>query len=171
MKYIKDTNNKYMISSDGIVYRVAKDMSLKEVAGSICQGYRDVSLSISKGKVIRKRVHRIVAETFLVNEESKQQVDHIDGNKLNNNVKNLRWCTNIENQEFRCRQDNDGAKYSSKPLVNIIYDGIECKSIASLSRHLSYIRGSKAIHLEKRIRTAIAQGYMIYGKAVKVKTP
>ena len=43
------------------------------------------------------KIHRLVAEAFLENVENKEQVDHIDNNKQNNNVKNLRYVTTSEN--------------------------------------------------------------------------
>ena len=63
---------------------------------NINQGYAYCGINYG-GKIITKRVHRIIAETFIPNLENKPQINHIDGNKLNNNCNNLEWCTASEN--------------------------------------------------------------------------
>lgn len=57
------------------------------------KGYLRVSIG---GKLMF--IHRLVAEKYIPNPEEKEQVNHKDGNKLNNNVDNLEWVTNQENR-------------------------------------------------------------------------
>ena len=55
-------------------------------------------------------VHKLIAITFLPN--IGETVDHIDGNKTNNKVENLRWCTHRENTSFRSQNiKNKSSKY------------------------------------------------------------
>lgn len=59
-------------------------------------GYYRVAL-YKNGTRKYHRVHRLVAKAFIDNPNNKEQVNHIDGNKLNNHVSNLEWCTRLEN--------------------------------------------------------------------------
>lgn len=61
-------------------------------------GYHRLSLR-RNNKSTNVSVHRLVAESFIVNPENKPEVNHIDGDKSNNNVLNLEWCTSSENQK------------------------------------------------------------------------
>lgn len=84
--------DRYVWNHNGFVKREGKILkpSLNK------HGYKDVTLS--KDNVRKKhRVNRLVAEAFIENPENKEQVNHIDRDKTNNNVNNLEWVTRQEN--------------------------------------------------------------------------
>ena len=90
-----DGFERYEVSSDGRVRNKWTGRVLKP--GIDPNGYHRVCLKCD-GKGATKKVHRLVALAFLPNPDNKEQVDHIDNNKLNNNVANLRFASNQENQ-------------------------------------------------------------------------
>lgn len=55
---------------------------------------------IGLGKYGKKRLHRVVAETFIKNPNNLPEVNHIDKNKTNNKVNNLEWCSRQKNAEY-----------------------------------------------------------------------
>lgn len=83
-------------------YKVYEDGTIISVYGRQIKprpnkkGYERVCLRIDK-KTQDWLVHRLVAMLFIPNPEGKSQVDHIDGNKANNAVSNLKWVTPMEN--------------------------------------------------------------------------
>ncbi|GHV09345.1 endonuclease [Clostridia bacterium] len=81
--------NEYLISNIG---RVWSNHSNKILKNKRAQGYHYVSLC-SCGFRQERRIHRLVAEAFILNPDQKPTVNHIDENKSNNSVKNLEWAT------------------------------------------------------------------------------
>ena len=63
------------------------------------KGYKQVTLYDDNGKPKTMRVHKLVALTFIENENNLPQINHIDGNKLNNEVSNLEWISNYDNMQ------------------------------------------------------------------------
>ena len=59
-------------------------------------GYYQICTTVN-GERKNIKIHKAVAETFLSNNTNKKCINHIDGNKENNNVDNLEWCTHKEN--------------------------------------------------------------------------
>ena len=93
----------YSINEDGLVMNSRGNILKPQVNH---KGYLKIGLSKDK-KVVLKSIHRLVAEAFIPNHNNYPQVDHIDNNKTNNNVKNLRWI----NQSGNSRNRNINGKY------------------------------------------------------------
>lgn len=99
-KDIPNYFGKYQISNFGNVkstnYKsTKKERIMKPTINS--SGYYKIEL-YKNGKSNIYYVHRLVALVFIPNPENKTQINHIDGNKTNNNVSNLEWVSVSENQ-------------------------------------------------------------------------
>lgn len=82
----------YNISEDGVL----TNRKGHEIKAYLKQGYKYAVIRY-RGTNVNKAIHRIVAEAFIPNPDGKPQVNHKDGNKLNNTVSNLEWVTAKEN--------------------------------------------------------------------------
>lgn len=80
-------------------------------------GYLQVNVPIRNTTTL---VHRLVAETFLDNPQGYNEIDHLNHNKLDNSVENLRWCTHSENMSN-----------SNKPKVKSCWKNITAEDISS----------------------------------------
>ena len=80
--------------ADGSLHRMQSEKILADRVNTY--GYHLVLLS-NMGATETKCIHRLVAEAFIPNDDGRPQVNHIDGNKANNAVENLEWCTGREN--------------------------------------------------------------------------
>lgn len=91
----------YLITHDGRIYSLAKERYLRPVASNLGDGrkngYLQTILKGPDGVLKNYKVHRLVALLFVDNPLDKPEVNHRDGNKLNNHYTNLEWVTHAEN--------------------------------------------------------------------------
>lgn len=124
-KQYKDTN--YYVSKDGAVWNSKTKCLLKQTPNQ--SGYIRYSLRIN-GKSVSKQAHILVIEVWKKQKIlSGQVVNHIDGNKSNNNIDNLEIVSKKENALHACYVLNKNIK----PVIQIDDDGIE-KEYASLAK-------------------------------------
>lgn len=87
----------YYVNTNGNVYSAKTDKILKQDTNK--QGYQTVGVYNTVGKSIRQRVHRLIASVFILNPYNLPQINHKDGDKKNNHVSNLEWCTGKYNSK------------------------------------------------------------------------
>ena len=86
-----EENPDYMISDHGRVLSFKGRSKLILCAKIMGTGYETVILP-NKGVCIEYKIHRLVAKAFIPNPEQLPQINHLDGNTMNNHVSNLEWC-------------------------------------------------------------------------------
>lgn len=133
---LKIFNNKYTIDNKGRIY---SNKFKRYIKPCITNGYQRVSL-LNKSYY----VHRLVAIHFINNPENKPQINHKDGNKLNNDVSNLEWVNCSENLKhaydtgLKIKQIGEMCKRSKLKdkdiidILNLFKNGYGCRKIAKI---------------------------------------
>lgn len=97
------------------------------------RGYLTLTLR-RNNQQIQQSVHRLVAEAFLGGPHPDLDVNHIDGDKTNNCIENLEWCTREENVRHAVRT---GLRHGPRRrAVRIVDTGEEFESIYDCAKHL-----------------------------------
>ncbi|AHK11501.1 homing endonuclease HNH [Shewanella sp. phage 1/40] len=167
MKKIKGYS-RYSIDECGVIKNIKRDYILQP-RNSGYGAYLTVALINDSGVRKTKFVHRLVAENFLAKENGRFIVNHKDGNKYNNHINNLEWCTVAENVQHAYDTglhikasgvDSPNTKLSSQKVHNIcasLMGGLQITSVAEIHNvSVSIVRNIKKGSCFKEITSAYA---------------
>ena len=130
-----------------------------------CFGYARVRI---KGK--RYKIHRLAAETFIPNPEDKREVNHKDGNKLNNRADNLEWATRSENQKHAYKIGLQKSSEKQKQAVSKWNKENRIKSVHQYKLNGELIKTYKSCHdcsVELNTTNATVSRHCYSGKPLK----
>lgn len=152
-----------MVDDNLHIYNSRTGKEVKPYIGS--DGYMTVSRTDKNQKAKHQRVHTIYAHCFIPNPNNYKYVNHIDSNKLNNDLGNLEWCTNSYNVYHGWHSGNRPHKNKTKVVVtDLQYNFVgEYSSIRECSKALSLDRHKIARVLKKELRDNYLGYYFNYG--------
>ena len=129
----------YLVYPDGRIYSLIVNRFLKPFKNQA--GYSRINLRTINGTYKNYSIHRIVADTFIINlfPDFYDDVDHRDGNKDRNHFSNLQWCNNNQNKHYASMngqyehgEDRYNAVYSDEFAAEIcsqFQEGIPYKEV------------------------------------------
>lgn len=147
-KPIKNFEDHYEIHDTGQIFNIKTNKYLKLYKKE--NGYYQAKLFVSYNKSTGKRIyfypyiHRLVAEYFIDNPGALPCVNHKDGNKSNNDISNLEWCSYSQNMKHAVKTGLFIKERKIKDLENIFLDYISKSfTLAELENKYSWFIGSK----------------------------
>lgn len=151
----------YSINEKGEVMNKHSKLLKPHTAG---RGYYCYQLSNEKGRK-NEYIHRLVAKTFIPNPHNLPQVDHIDGDKSNNNVDNLRWVSNYDNAHAfgyysRLKKAADAVRIRVVAIKGETRLKFDSKS--DLLRHFGYTNVHTRVKINEEYHYGNLKGFTIY---------
>lgn len=137
---VQDYEHLYEVSNIGRLRRI--NGKIQKIQKTVF-GYGRVTL-YNKGPYKKIHIHRVVAKAFIENPNNKPEVNHIDGNKLNNVVTNLEWVTKSENRKHAFKiglQKGKAGRLNpmAKKVINTNTGQIwECASECAKENNINY---------------------------------
>lgn len=134
------------VSNDGVIASYKQGFWVELTPNDNGYGY----LRVGIGHGNPQYIHRLVAESWIPNPYNKPQVNHINGNKKDNNVCNLEWMTPSENEKHAFQI---GLKISLGRRIRIVETGEVFNSQAECARAINGLQGNIALCLLGRRHT------------------
>ena len=135
----------YQVSDQGRVWNAKTQRMLKPSIRP--NGYFQVNMVAANGLRKKEYIHRLVALTFIENPDNKPQIDHIDRDRGNNTVNNLRWVSSSENQRNTTQ---------NHPINQYDQDGILIAEYQSIAAAVEAVNGTTSgmySHLQGKAKT------------------
>ncbi len=146
---------RYLIQENGLVFDTKRNRIISSWTDTV--GYKQVYLIGRDNKKHSKRIHRLLACAFIQNPKNLPQVNHKDGNKLNNNLENLEWVSNSENTQHG--YNNNLYRFHTRSYIINVYTKPnhifykQYSSIRSMCRELNINRKTVTMILKKEKTT------------------
>lgn len=149
---------RYLVTRDGVVFDFVKGRVLtRTISGS---GYLTVYLQDKNGDEKNILLHRIVATAFIPNPNSYPCVNHKNGDKLDNRIENLEWCSYHDNNVHAY---NMGLSRTRRRYIKYSVYCVETKELFPSAQECSYAHninyGTLRAHLRGRNKTCHGRHY------------
>jgi hypothetical protein len=142
------------------IYEVSNEGNIRSVkSGNILKGFTNprgyTQINLFNGIERTYYVHKLVAEAFLEKVEGKTEIDHINNDKSNNNVSNLRYCTHQENCRNKRMMSNNtsgvkGVNWDKD--VGMWRARIKCDTVRVHLGYFQDLQEAKKIRMERAIK-------------------
>ena len=151
----------YAVRDDGLVINIKH---VRELSFDLTEkGYCRVTMRNDDGVYVKEAVHRLVAQAFIPNPESKPEVNHKDNLTQNNCTSNLEWCTHTENMNhaaFQGRLNADKKKLTNEQISLICSSKV---GSTTLARQLGVSKQAILYWRNKFVKEADFEKYGITG--------